>query len=261
MSSPVSSLPSGSLSPSEIGLEHPAYRRLLAAQKSPHLSELTLGLLHKFNNLFTGVMFLTEECLAREEAGETVGERLREILSTLRNSHTFVDRITRLHLDESEEDAGYHELDAAIAGQLDLARLLLPRGTVLTHVPAEERLTFYASQRVLSEILLHVVGNAGEVLPKRGGTVLISSRLDSAQEGWVIVEIRDNGPGFAVETLRHLFVSLCTTKNEIRHAGLGLMRCRELARSFGGDLTVANHPEGGAVIVLALPRDNTNSLQ
>jgi signal transduction histidine kinase len=246
-------------SASEIGLEHPAYPHLLAAQKVPHLSELTLGLLHKFNNLFTGVMFLTEECVGRESAGEPVGDRLGEILATLRESHTYIDRVTRLHLDESEEDAGYHELDAVIAQHLDLARLLLPRGTALTHTPAGERLTYYASERALIEILLHVVGNSGEALPKRGGAVSISSQSVPGREGFVSVEILDNGPGFAPETLPRLFSSLWTTKDRSRHAGLGLLRCRDLARSFGGDLTAENHAEGGAVVTLTLPRDNSST--
>jgi len=242
--------------PSAISLDHPACRFLLAHPNAPHLSELTLGLLHKFNNLFTGVMFLTTECLTREEAGEPVAERLREILATLQEAHTCVNRITQLHLDEGEEEAGYHELDVAIAGQLDLARLLLPRGAVLTHAPADERLTFYASQRALREILLHVVGNCGEALPKRGGTVVITTRIDADHDGQIAVEIRDNGPGFPEETLGQLFVPFSTSKDASRHAGLGLLRCRELARAFGGDLTADNHPGGGAVVTLTLPRDN-----
>ncbi len=241
---------------SAIGCDHPAYRHLLTRQKAPHLSELTLGLLHKFNNLYTGVMFLAEDCQARAEAGEAVGERLGEVLDTLRQAHAYIDRVTQLHIDEEEEDAGYHELDAVIAHQLDLARLLLPRGTALTHAPAEERLTFYASRRALSEILLHLVGNCGEALPKRGGAVTIASR---AEAGQVTVEIRDNGPGFSAEARRSLFTSFHTTKDENRHAGLGLRRCRELARSFGGDVTADNHSEGGAVVTLTLPRDNSAS--
>jgi C4-dicarboxylate-specific signal transduction histidine kinase len=239
--------------------DHPAYRHLLARQKAPHLSELTLGLLHKFNNVFTGVMFLTEECVTKEGAGESVGGRLREILGLLQQAHTYIDRVTRLHLDDAEEDAGYHELDAVIADQLDLARLLLPRGTVLTHAPAGERLTFYASQRALCEILLHLFGNCGEALPKRGGAVTISSHADATGAGTVTVEIHDNGPGFSADALQQLFVSSCTTKDETHHAGLGLWRCRDLARTFGGDLTAGNHPTGGAVVTLTLPRDNSSS--
>lgn len=254
------SLPASPASPelttTAIGLDDPAYRRLLAARKAPHLSELTLGLLHKFNNLFTGIMFLTEESMTRSEAGEPVAERLQEILNTLKESHTYVDRITRLHLDESEEDAGYHELDVVIAQHLDLAKLLLPRGTAVTQQSSEERLTFYASERALVEILLHVIGNSGEAIPKRGGAITITTRQTPGDEAFVQVEVRDNGPGFAAEVMPHLFVSLCTTKDKSRHAGLDLLRCRELARAFGGDLAAGNHPEGGAVVTLTLPRDN-----
>lgn len=252
----MSVAPVPSVTSAEITPEHPAYERLLAARRVPHLSELTLGLLHKFNNLFTGIMFLTEECAAHAEAGEPVGERLEEIFAMLRQSHTFVDRITRLHIDEAEEDAGYHELDADIAAQLDLAGLLLPRGTALVHQPAAERLTYYASQRALVEIVLHLVGNCGEVLPKHGGAVTITSRVPEGRESSVEVEVRDNGPGFPAELLPRLFAALITSKDAKRHAGLGLMRCRELARSFGGDLIARNHPEGGAVVTLSLPQDN-----
>jgi signal transduction histidine kinase len=35
--------------------------------------------------------------------------------------------------------------------------------------------------------------------------------------------------------------------------GLGLPLSRRLARLLGGDLTVANRPEGGAVFTLRLP--------
>jgi signal transduction histidine kinase len=250
-------VPAQSLVSSAITPEHPAYVRLLAARRAPHLSELTLGLLHKFNNLFTGIMFLAEEASTRAAAGEPVSERLDEILETLRQSHTFIDRITRLHVDEAEEDAGYHELDADIAAQLDLARLLLPRGTALTHQPAAERLTYYASQRALTEILLHSIGNCGEALPKRGGAVTITSRVPVDREGFVEIELRDNGPGFSEEALPRLFTALFTTKDPRRHAGLGLLQCRELARFFGGELIAGNHPEGGAVVTLSLPRDNT----
>ncbi len=257
----MASLPDPAPSPRafpEIGLAHPAYRYLLARERFPHRSALTLGLLHKFNNLFTGTMFLTTECLTREQAGEPIGERLTEVLATLRAAHLSVSRIAQLHRDE-EEEAGYHDLDAVIAEQLDLARLLLPRGTVLNHLPADERLTFYASQRALSEILLHLVGNCGEALPLRGGIVAITSRRHDRQAGSIAVEIRDNGPGFPAEILRQAFAPFGTTKDERQHLGLGLLRCRELARSSGGDLAVDNHPQGGAVVTLTLPRDDPQS--
>jgi C4-dicarboxylate-specific signal transduction histidine kinase len=205
------------------------------------------------------VTFLIEECMAREQAGEPVAERLQEIAATLREAYAYVNRVANLHSDEEEDDAGYYELDAVIAGHLELARLLLPRGSSLNYLPADERLSFYASRRAVEEILLHVVGNCGEALPHRGGAVTISGRPDDRQADRVRIEIRDNGPGFAAEALERLFVSFETTKKESLHAGIGLLRCRNLARSFGGDLTAENHSDGGAVVTLTLPRDNSAS--
>lgn len=241
------------------GPEHPVYRYLLARQESPHLTALTLGLLHKFNNIYTGVTFLMAECLTREEAGESVADRLREIQATLHEAHQCIDRIAQLHAEETDDEAGYHELDALIASHLDLAKLLLPRGTALQHIPASERLAFYANPRVLAHILLHALGNCGEALPKRGGSVTIRSRLHGGEGAFVAIEIRDNGPGFSPETLDRLFTPFCTTKDESQHVGLGLLYSRELARKFGGDLIAGNHLDGGAVVTLILPRDNPQS--
>lgn len=256
MSAPTSPAPAASAL-SQIGRDHPAYPHILAGQKAPRVSELTLGLLHRFNNLFTGVMFLTEDCAAKAEAGEPLGAQLSEMLDRLKQAHACVNRITRLHADEEEDDAGYYELDVVLADQLDLVRLLLPRGTTVTHTLAEERLTFYASQRAVCEILLEVVGNSADALPRRGGALSITSRLVPGNDATVAVEIRDNGPGFAAEILDGLFVSCGTTKDQSRHPGFGLRHCRELARTFGGDLIAGNHPEGGAVVTLTLPRDNS----
>lgn len=232
-------------------------------QKTPYLSALTLGLLHRFNNLFTGVMFLTEDCLAAENFGDQERSQLEEVRKTLREAHSIVEEVVALHSDEQGEEASYEDLDAIISSLLHLAKLLLPRGATLNYVAPEERLAFYASRQVFQEILLHLLGNAGDALPRRGGEVTLATSNATGPNGHpaIRVEITDNGPGFTDVILSQLFRAACTTKVEGNHIGVGLLHCRELARSYGGELTATNRPEGGAVVTLTLPRDNPKSIE
>ena len=68
------------------------------------------------------------------------------------------------------------------------------------------------------------------------------------------LSVRDNGPGIAPEHLSRLFDPFFTTKPVGKGTGLGLSISYGLVEQHGGQLSVTNHPAGGAVFVLALPR-------
>ena len=241
--------------------EQAAYRHLLNQKRAPYVSELTLGLLHRYNNIFTGILFLTDDCLALAEGDEPMQERLREIANVLRIAHTFVDRVVHLHIDDEDDDSSYYDVDAVIANELETLALLLPKGVSIRHNPAPERRCFYGSKHAVCEILLHLIENAGAIVPRDGGAVWIHSQIlaDDGLPPRQAVMIRDNGPGFAPEVLPRIFEPLFTTKAESGHAGLGLFRARQLARAIHGDLLARNHPEGGAELILTLAQSNPES--
>lgn len=65
---------------------------------------------------------------------------------------------------------------------------------------------------------------------------------------------RDNGPGIAPEHLSRLFDPFFTTKPVGQGTGLGLSISYGIIEQHGGQLTGANHPQGGALFTLTLPR-------
>jgi signal transduction histidine kinase len=240
--------------------EQAAYRHLLNQKCAPYLSELTLGLLHRFNNVFTGVLFLTDDCLARAAGDEPMQERLREIANVLRISHSFVDRVVHLHIAEEEDDTSYYDVNAVVANELETLALLLPKGAVIDHSPTPEPACFYGSKQAVCEILLHLIDNAGAAVRTEGGGVWISSRTVEGDGLLARTEVvtRDNGPGFEEKVLPYIFDPLFTTKDR-GHAGLGLFRARQLARANKGDLLARNHPGGGAEFILTLAQTNPDS--
>ena len=75
------------------------------------------------------------------------------------------------------------------------------------------------------------------------------------------VDVTDDGPGIDADLLPTLFTRFTpgpadTTPTERRRYGLGLSLVSEIAARHGGSVSAHNHPDGGAVLSLTLPRRN-----
>jgi two-component system sensor histidine kinase HupT/HoxJ len=72
-------------------------------------------------------------------------------------------------------------------------------------------------------------------------------------DGQAVLRVRDNGPGVASENLSRIFDPFFTTKPVGKGTGLGLSISYGIVEQHGGQLSVRNHPEGGAEFTVALP--------
>ncbi|MGP8299501.1 ATP-binding protein [Streptomyces inhibens] len=76
--------------------------------------------------------------------------------------------------------------------------------------------------------------------------------------GELVIRVRDHGPGIPEEVLPHVFdrfYKASASRPRSEGSGLGLSIALENAHIHGGEITAANHPEGGAVFTLRLPMD------
>jgi two-component system sensor histidine kinase HupT/HoxJ len=69
----------------------------------------------------------------------------------------------------------------------------------------------------------------------------------------VIATVRDTGTGIADDTLSRIFEPFYTTKEVGKGTGLGLAIAYGIVQEHGGQISAANHPEGGAVFTVELP--------
>ncbi|MET9432756.1 HAMP domain-containing sensor histidine kinase [Streptomyces sp. NPDC006551] len=116
---------------------------------------------------------------------------------------------------------------------------------------AERGIMARLDPRRLDVILANLIGNA---LKHGGSPVRVAIRTE---DGELVIEVRDHGPGIPEEVLPHVFdrfYKASASRPRSDGSGLGLSIAMENALIHGGSITAANSPDGdGAVFVLRLP--------
>jgi two-component system C4-dicarboxylate transport sensor histidine kinase DctB len=108
-----------------------------------------------------------------------------------------------------------------------------------------------AGETRLRQILGNLLGNALDALIDKAPPRRIWISIEHQAEHLDLL-LRDNGPGFSAESLARAREPFFTTKTSAQGLGLGLAICDSLVRALDGELLLANHPAGGALITLRL---------
>jgi len=200
----------------------------------------------------TAVTEVLEEELDSEGGGidPMIEPAVRLVVSETRRLNDLVENL----MEVTRFDAGTARLvldDVDIADQITAcidARAWLDA----VELDAERGIHARLDPRRLDVILANLIGNA----LKHGGSPVRVSVRESEEE--IVIQVRDHGPGIPEDVLPHVFdrfYKASASRPRSEGSGLGLSIALNNAHIHGGDITAANHPEGGAVFTLRLPRD------
>ena len=108
---------------------------------------------------------------------------------------------------------------------------------------------------MLRQALLNLLRNAAEAIPddQIDRTVIVEIAAEQDREKqWVLISIRDTGPGIPASDLQKIFIPFFTTKS--KGHGVGLALAHRVITQHGGTLIVANSSQGGAIFTIRLPQ-------
>jgi signal transduction histidine kinase len=142
----------------------------------------------------------------------------------------------------------YSYMDQAPLQEVDIHRSLdttliimhhkLKRGIIVERDFAADlpRVMAYGSE--LNQVWTNLIDNAVDAMHENGKLTVRTAR----ENDYVLVEIRDNGPGIPPEVQSHIFEPFFTTKGVGEGTGLGLDVVHRIVKKMRGQITVKSVP-------------------
>jgi PAS domain S-box-containing protein len=235
--------------------ERSRHSELMAA-----LGTMAAGVAHEIRNplhTIRAALDVLEVRLAR-------GEDPTAYLDVVRREIERADRTVHEILSYSRKaEAHYRKDDLVACLRESLNRINIP-GTVQVVEQFEPGLPqTYLDRERLSRVFINLVENAIEAMEGRGQLRLVARRAPSlgqpggelvvSDQGALVVEVVDNGPGIAATDLSHVFEPFFTRKSARGGTGLGLAICQRIVEEHDGTIEVASRPGNGCSFRVVLP--------
>jgi PAS domain S-box-containing protein len=237
--------------------------QLRQAQKMGAVGQLASSVAHDFNNLLTAIMTSVELAGLSLEAESTVHAELEVIDRAARRAAD----LTRQLLTFSRKRPPTPEvldLNALIAGPVQLLRRLVGVGVELRVLPAPNLWPVRADAGQMEQVLLNLVVNARDAMPD-GGMLVVTTANRLVDEAvphlpglapgeYVALVVRDTGEGMDAATLARVFEPFFTTKPAGQGTGLGLSTVYGIVKQWGGYVYGESTPGAGTEFSVLLPR-------
>jgi signal transduction histidine kinase len=232
---------------------------MVESHKLRAVGTLVAGVAHELNNPLNNTM-LTASMLQEDYHNLKDDEKL-EMITDIINETERSQKIVRNLLDFAREGEvklvtlNFNEIVEnsinLVANQLKLSQIELIKNFTPDLSP------IYGDAQMLQQVFINLILNAVEVLPKKGRISVITSK--SKEEDYVIVEIKDNGPGIPEHVLPRIFDPFFTTKSQKKGTGLGLSVSKGIVSKLGGYITVESKLGEGASFKVYYPATNIPS--
>jgi two-component system C4-dicarboxylate transport sensor histidine kinase DctB len=234
-----------------------AQDELIQAGKLAVIGQLSAGIVHELNQPLAALRTLSGNATRFLERGDEATAR-----ANLERIGQLVDRMGQItgqlkaFARKSTGKAQPVDLRTVVSNAVALLdqRLRAAGATVNTPLPELPAMALCDPNRI-EQVVVNLVGNAIDaVAGQEQCKIEIGMETDDSA---IALHVRDHGPGLSDEARRRLFEPFFTTKEAGHGLGLGLAISAGIVNDFGGTLTGANHPEGGAIFTLELPLDRT----
>ena len=238
--------------------------RLQQAQRMESVGKLAGGIAHEVNNMMSVVLGCSEFVLTRADLPPEVRADVELMREAAERSAAITAQLLAFSRRQVLQPVPL-DLNTVIR---DLEPVL--RRTVGDTIVLDLRLaplsSVLADRGRLQQVLLNLVLNARDALP-RGGRVVVETSSVELGEGaaalhpegehragaFALLAVSDDGHGMDRETASHIFEPFFTTKEVGKGTGLGLSTVYGIVKQSDGYVSVESEPGQGTIIRVCLP--------
>jgi len=234
---------------------------LIQAGKLAGLGQMSAALSHELNQPLAAAKTYTETTGVLIDLG-----RIEEARDNVSRISALIDRMASIskHLRnfarKPNEKLGPVALDDVMRDTLEIVAARLKTADAELDVEIDPAVKAVKAGAVrLQQVLVNIITNAADAVEGlEDRRINVSARLVGNK---VLISVRDRGPGVAAAIRERIFDPFFTTKGVGKGLGLGLSISYNIVKDFGGSLSVADHPDGGAVFMIELDVADGNLLE
>ncbi len=221
-------------------------RQIAQSEKLASIGQLAAGVAHEINNPLANISMYTQ-ILLQKARGEN-----KNLLEVIKSQSDVVAKIVRHLLEFSRQDQlNFQTLDinSVISSAMEMVEHQLSLYNIKVNKNLGEVQAIYADDLQLQQVFINVIGNAIQAMPD-GGELSVSS---FENDGYVIVKVKDTGPGITKKDLEKIFDPFFTTKEVGEGTGLGLSVSHSIIERHNGRIYAESEVGKGTIFYLELP--------
>lgn len=239
-----------------------AQARLLQVSRLDATGAMAAGLAHEINQPLTAVSnYATAATRLLGEAGappppweriEEVRRVLPNVTAQARRAGAILSRL-RSFISDGATELRNEPVEEVLRDAAAIAGATLAREEATLTLDLRLPLGSARIDRVqLQQVLFNLLRNAAEAMRDRPRREIRLSawRAGPQDQGALVIEVADSGPGLPEEVRAQLFEPFVSTKPD--GLGVGLAICRRVVEAQGGGLETGTAPEGGALFRIRL---------
>jgi two-component system sensor histidine kinase KdpD len=162
--------------------------------------------------------------------------------------------MTRLESGKIEFKQDWYDAQSLIRDVMKRLDHRMRQHKVVVNLHPAKDVEVYMDLMMLEQVLQNILDNACKYTAA-GTLIEITCSGEEGKEFYC--SVRDNGAGIPPEKLERVFdkyARLQKKDSQVAGTGLGLAITKAIMEAHGGSIIAANHPEGGAVFTLSLPK-------
>jgi two-component system, NtrC family, sensor kinase len=232
------------------------HKTLLRSEKMASIGKLAATVAHEINNPLFGILtyarlvlreLLKHEFPSRDDLAEQLqtiereskrcGELVKNLLSFSRQAPS--------HREPNDLNVIVHRAVLLVKHKLEMQNIELTESLAEALPPVE------CDANQIQQVVLVLMVNASEAMPKGGKLVVATEFEDAAEQG--IVRVADTGGGIPEDVLPRIFDPFFTTKEDQNRTGLGLAVAQGIVEQHAGEISVRSTAGEGTEFRVKLP--------
>ncbi len=226
--------------------------RLIHTGRMVALGQLVSSVAHELSNPLTTILGYAQLLLGRRESKERQAD-VQRILQEAERASRIAKNLLQFARGAKPERAAL-DLNEVVRRALALRAYQLNLEDIDVQLELDPELPLVLGDAAqLQQVLLNLLMNSEQAIQhgRRRGHIRLRTRRISGD--WLAVDVIDDGPGIAPESLPRIFDPFFTTKPTGEGTGLGLSIAYGIAHDHGGSVAVDSRPGCGAVFTVELP--------